>query len=62
MYLIVYLKTFGEELLFTTSLGNEFHTGTTLTEKNHVVSLVTNNCLSQRDKRCCLPLDSLGQL
>jgi len=32
VYLIVLLNIFGEEQLFTTSLGNEFHTGTTLTE------------------------------
>jgi len=38
MYLIKFLKIFGQEQ-FTTPLGNEFHTGTTLTKKKCISSI-----------------------
>jgi len=41
MYLIVFLKIFGKEQ-FTTSIGNEFLTGTTLTENKYFLVLVLN--------------------
>jgi len=41
MYLFVFLKIFGQEK-FTTSFGNEFHTGSTLTEKKYFLVLGLN--------------------